>query len=151
MTYAKIQEKNLWSWLSKIKIDVGKESLWLERIEQPRHPDVDGAYYASAFKIELKTAAIPAKKGGLVRVQFEPGQLETLKQYTGVTAKGWLLVQLGGGTHAKRYLIRGDHWRLDEVREGVTVERLEQLSSLKGSSSLQPFDVIRRAAGFVAN
>jgi hypothetical protein len=130
----KTAETSLWDWLGKARR--GLELLQMERVENAlgrSHPDVDGCWMGGAFKIELKTAARPARPTTPVRFKFQPGQSRWLRRRWQCGGAAWLLLQVGSGHDAARYLVPGE--MADRVEAGATEADLMFWSWVPGSQT----------------
>lgn len=78
------------------------------------------------FWIELKTTHRPKRTTTPIRVKFQDGQSYWLDKRWGMGGNAWLLVQVGKGHQAKRYLVPGCNAPI--VEEGVTEDKLFGLS-----------------------
>ncbi len=129
------RETSLWRWLAKSRL-VYRELLHLSRVENSvaeGTPDVEGCLTAaSPFWIELKIAAV--LRGDKVRMKhIRPAQVEWLRRRCAVGGLAWILVQVGSGRTALRFLIWGTH--ADELSEGVvSLERLRHLAVVDSRS-----------------
>ncbi len=149
----KTAEKSLWKWLRKAQAELG-DKLDMERVENGvvrGTPDVDGCLggllSGSHFKIELKTADRPARRTTPVRFRFQVGQSEWLARRWEVGGRAWLLVQVGSGGNARRFLIAG--YEAHRVEAGMTEEALLGLGVFgKTNRWLTPVDVVELAADY---
>ena len=129
-----------------------RESLHLQRVENSvasGPPDVEGQLlHRGQFWIELKSTARP-KRGGPVRFKVRDSQVEWMRRRCRVGGRVWLLLQVGSGRSAARYLVPGRY--AGQVQEGMTEVTLMQVCEMRqrpnGLNSDSPADVIRRAAG----
>ncbi len=137
---SKTLEKNLWRWVKDgCRGEFPRGLLYMERIENAvgqGHPDVDGCLDCHAFKIELKTAARPANPGTCVSVKFTPAQVPWHERYYGAGGRAFLLIQVGSGHAARRYLIPGR--KAAAVKLGVPENTLGELS-------VAPFDATAKS------
>ena len=139
------RETALWNWLRKARKEL-RSDLHMERVENGAAsgtPDVEGLLTGgSQFWIELKSAPRP-KRGGPVRFKVRAGQVEWLRRRCAVGGRAYLLLQVGSGASARRYLVWGDY--AASIMNGVSEDRLGTLrDNLDGED---PADLIRRAAG----
>jgi len=139
---AKTQEKNLWYWLR----DGTRGDPWLrmDRIENrvsSGMPDVAGCTNGREFWIELKTCARPKRPTTKLDIGLRKEQREWLfNSWTDVLRRCFILIQVGSGHGAERYLVRGSQAR--KVFEGLT--ELE-LSDIAFSAIDRPMDVVDHA------
>ena len=126
---AKVPETRLWSWLSGTTKKHFKHDLHLNRIENSVSqgmPDVEGCLRRVQFWIELKCEKRPANWGTKVRPKFRPAQPPWLRRRIEAGGRAFVLLQVGAGRDARRYLVRGD--LADEMAAGVTEDWLESVS-----------------------
>lgn len=105
-----MREATLWKWLK------GAEelltTLHMTRVEDSLgegRPDVEG-WWRGGFVIELKVAPRPARPTTNIRAQHPPTvqQIEWLKARRNAGGSAYILVQVGEGPAARRYLLDGD-------------------------------------------
>ncbi len=114
----KTAEKNLWAWLKKGAL--GCEDISLHRIENTlarSTPDVVAAVGSTMFFIELKTTARPVRKTTPIRARFQQGQTNFLYYWALKHNSAFLLLQVGSGAEACRYMLRGTNARAVEAGE----------------------------------
>ncbi len=127
-----------------------REDLHIQRVENlvgSGAPDVEGKLReGSQFWIELKSAARP-KRDGPIRFKVRDSQVEWMRRRVAVGGQAWLLLQVGSGRAAERYLVWGGH--AAKVQEGWTETTLIQACEIRHErfKKNDPADVIRRAAG----
>lgn len=124
---SKTRETQLWKWLRDGVADL--KSNHIDRVDAEDRTDVDGCFAGHAYWIELKTEARPVRRGTLIRVGLSTGQVDWLQARGEAGAKVWVLVQVGSGAAARRYLV----WyaAAEMVRRGVTEACLDSLSSVE--------------------
>lgn len=126
----KTLESNLWKWLKRgCRGQFQLSDLFMERVENSANagtPDVDLCHTGLTAKIELKTAARPARECTCVAVKFRPAQIPWHKRYSRAEGSSFILIQVGSGSAAKRYLIRGE--KAAAVQLGVPEFTLNRLS-----------------------
>lgn len=109
----KTREASLWQWLSKAR-EVYGDRVDLERIENSigaGHPDVRGLLEGAHFYIELKTVARPARSTTGILVGLRKEQKDWAERYLKAGGRSaYLLVQVGSGHAASRYMIDAEHW-----------------------------------------
>lgn len=108
MSGAKARESSLWSWLKKAEDRL--LNLHISRIENTAGfgtPDVEGCFNGKAFWIELKSAARPSSPTTKIRPKFQPGQPNWHKKRHQAGGESFILLQVGSGAGAKRYLLFG--------------------------------------------
>lgn len=105
-----IRESTLWRWLTSAQPQFGQR-LHMCRIENrlsASAADVEGCLDGFGFWIELKCAARPAKLLTPIRLRFERGQTAWLNRRREAGGASWVLIQVGSGADARRYLVPGD-------------------------------------------
>lgn len=127
----KTAEKNLWKWLSNARLHY-RDTLHMDRIENgvgQGFPDVEGYLRDyGGLLIELKTAARPVRKGGIVRVKVRIEQIRWHLKRRKAGQRTWFLVQVGSGAKAARYLLPGVLGEL--IGEGMKEQNMLQLGRL---------------------
>lgn len=127
---SKTLESNLWRWLKQgCRGHFRPDVFYMERVENSvgtGTPDVDGCLMGKTFKIELKTSARPARELTDVAVRFRPAQIPWMRRYAAAGGQVFVLVQVGSGATARRYLIRGRD--AATVEHGVPENELSKLS-----------------------
>jgi hypothetical protein len=111
MPNAKARESQLWLWLKKAEPEFGSDLHW-ERIENlvgKGTPDVHGCVHCwgsrkATFTIELKTVA----RTRFINCGLSQEQLWWAERRAQAGGSHWLLIQVGSGAAAKRYLIPGN-------------------------------------------
>ena len=142
------RETSLWNWLKKSRIEL-RDELHINRIENSLGkgtPDVEGyLYYGGQFWIELKSSERPKYTSTPIRfkVKDREAQVEWMRRRTLVGGNTWLLLQVGSGHVAKRYLVLGKY--ATEIYAGVNEKRLRELTKLSEVKPT-PSDVVKRAA-----
>ncbi len=142
---AKTQENHLWRWFSKVK-PYFRERLHMCRVENlvmSGMPDVEGCLDAIQFWIELKTSARPRKTSDTVKVKFRPTQPVWLRRRNLAGGRVFVLLQVGSGRQASRYLIPGQH--APKIVEGLTEDGLGKLSLIERSAKAT--DIVKMARG----
>lgn len=147
------KESNLWRWLSKgIKLynRTEPDSMHLTRIENTvgeGTPDVEGCLRGLAFWIELKSV-MPAKSGRLdIRKAIRPGQVPWLVKRWKAGGSAFMLIQVGSGIKARRYLVPGRVCEALEVNPSMREEDLKVLV-LAGSWFYDARTLLGLAAGY---
>ncbi len=140
------RESGLWTWLKKARLRLA-EALHMNRIENSTMsgmPDVEGHLTdAGQFWIELKSKERPARPSTAIDFVVREGQVEFLTKRWRIGGAAWLLVQVGSGAEACRYLVRGDLSRTVQGR--VTETWLRENATLFGTK-VAPEHFIRRAS-----
>jgi hypothetical protein len=144
------RESGLWRWLKDAKQEL-RDELHMQRVENSiggGTPDVEGHLFAfGQFWIELKSAARP-KSDLPIRFKVRDAQVEWMRRRAkSGFHRAWLLLQVGSGKSARRYLVPGRH--AGSVRDGVTEAWLQEKCSLLQWSGPGPHsaaDVVRAAA-----
>lgn len=100
-------------------------------------PDVEGTLTHHQFFIELKSTARPARPTTKVRfaVRDREAQIDWLTKRWALAGNAWLLLQVGSGHQAKRYLVPGKH--AQKVYDGVTEDHLGHMSCIPESATPQ--------------
>ena len=139
-------EKNLWLWLKSGTKHMPK--LDLQRVENvcgQGYPDVDGCYDGSSFKLELKSVVRPARVTTPIRVKFQPAQIPWLKRRWACGGACFVLLRVGAGRDASRYLIRGCD--ADRLASGLKEVDIPIISIIPPDSSAVDIIQIAAAAG----
>lgn len=130
-TITKTRESALWSW---VLTGVNSPDLILKRIENSVDrgtPDVLGCWGGLFICMELKVG-IP-RADGTVWCDVKPVQAATLIQFHRAHGSSWVLVQVGVGAAAKRFLISGkDAARLVVP---IAVAELQKLTAIDPKST----------------
>ncbi len=144
------REAGLWRWLKGARLEL-RGDLHIQRVENSvgsGAPDVEGQLrFAGQFWIELKSTVRP-KRDGPVRFKIRDSQVEWMRRRTAVGGKVWLLLQVGSGRSAQRYLVPGKYANI--IQAGVTEVTLTQMCEVRQYDRFDrddPADVIRQAAG----
>jgi hypothetical protein len=110
----KVLEKNLWKWLSACKgpfVHINR----IENVLDKGTPDVEGwaraSHTSTGFQIELKTCERPVRKNTKLTVKIELEQVEFMEARSAVGGVCYVLLQVGSGADAGRYLIPGGYAR----------------------------------------
>lgn len=143
----KTLEKNLWDWLKGAR----ERCVWplhMERVENlldKGWPDVDGCYNERGFQVELKTVGRPARRTTAVfhHRDYREGQVEWLERRWAAGGSCFVLIQVGNGHDARRYLLRGDKAR---IAPGSTEDDLLALSIAMPTWTAE--EMVRRAATY---
>lgn len=128
MSRSKTTESNLWVWLKK----GGKQfrsRLHMNRVENmvlSGMPDVEGCLDDQQFWIELKCEPRPARSTTLVKAHFRPAQIPWMKRRLKAGGLVSVLLQVGSGHDAARYLVHSG--RADEMASGLTETELLRLA-----------------------
>ncbi len=141
------RETQLWSWLKKARLYY-RMALHMNRVENSigtGMPDVEGCLEnAKSFWIELKVSERPKRPTTNVKVKFQVNQPEWLKRRWRLSGTAWLLVQVGSGSEARRYLIQGG--LAQDVKDGVPEKYLQIMDVLKDEKSITPAIIIAKAS-----
>lgn len=124
------RENGLWKWLKNAKLHF-RETLSLGRIENAvgaGWPDVEGYQVdLGQIWIELKSAARPANPATPVDLKHtRDAQVRWLTKRWALGQAVFILIQVGSGAEARRYLIAGE--LAQEVHDGQTEAWLAQKS-----------------------
>lgn len=144
------REASLWKWLKD-----GTRHLFpdldlrrVENVVERGTPDVEGCWEGRQFWIELKCVGFPRYVDERIGVRFEPAQLPWLRRRARAGGACHVLVQVGSGQKARRYLVPGFH--LTQVFVEVDGEHHTTERRLNGHSwtahFAAPTDVLAAAA-----
>ena len=139
------KESSLWNWLSKVR-PVYREKLHMTRLENlvgEGTPDVDGCLEGCQFWAELKCNKRPARAKTPIRVKFRPMQVPWLKRRVRADGRAFVLVQVGQGRAARRYLIPGE--MAAKVATGLTEAELDGLAVCDPEATAT--EIVQTAAG----
>ncbi len=127
---SKARENRLWGWLSKHHKPHYRERLHMHRVENSCSKgmaDVEGCLDGDQFWIELKSEARPSDPNRTkIKPKFQDGQPSWLKKRVKARGRAFVLLQVGSGHEAKRYLIPGD--LAPSLAHGWLEEKLARLS-----------------------
>lgn len=130
MSAGAVRESRLWAWLSKAR-PLLRLNLHMNRVENSimeGMPDVEGCLLGRQFWIELKCEARPSNPRKKVRPKFRPAQLPWLKRRMAAGGRAFILLQVGSGASANRYLLPADIG--DSLLKGIREEKLKDLAVL---------------------
>lgn len=122
------REASLWVWLKKA-IPIFKHKLHMNRVENSvmrGMPDVEGCMCGNQFWIELKVVGTPARQYTILKPTFQPAQLPWLRRRTKAGGRAFVLLQVGSGRGARRYLLRSDD--AQQLEDGLTETAIHDLS-----------------------
>lgn len=142
-----VKETRLWGWLTKARKTM-RSQLHMTRIENSvgrGTADVEGCLNGTQFWIELKVYAKPARPSTKIKVLFELAQRPWLTRRIKAGGDAWVLVQVGPGRKAGRYLVWAHSDLTKELAAGVTEERLADMAS--GNPRGDATSVVWTAAG----
>jgi len=120
----------LWGWLNKTK-RIFKKDLHLNRIENSvmmGMADVEGCLKGIQFWIELKCEARPSNPRTKIKLRFEPAQLPWLNRRIEAGGRAFVLIQVGQGASAGRYLIPADFQ--GALKRGMTEDALKNYAAV---------------------
>jgi hypothetical protein len=123
------RESDLWGWLNR-PAKKYKGRLHLLRIENlvgSGVPDVEGCLNGNHFWIELKCAAEPKRADTKLKPRFQPRQIPWLKARDRAGGRAYVLLQVGSGHSATRYLLTPT-WAEQLKNSGMTKEALAAAS-----------------------
>jgi hypothetical protein len=106
MSQSRVRESNLWNWLRQAEQHVAPLELFWERIENGiarGTPDIHGVYRCVAFVCELKAIA----RTTTLNCELRNDQALKLRGWWHAGGLSWILVQVGMGRQAVRYLVEG--------------------------------------------
>lgn len=145
-------EANLWSWLSKARLQLGPE-LDMNRIENELGggmPDVEGARKGVQFWCELKSNVDrPARASTPVRFKWQDRQVPWAQRRWSVGGRSFALCAVGKHPHRIAYLVPAPF--LTSVQEGVTEEVLASFSRAFRTSDCQAMDAVLSMCGVPKN
>lgn len=144
---SKTRESSLWSWLKGAERAIGPD-LRMERVENAVSsgtPDVDGVLMGRHFKAELKTVARPARESTGLHIKFQPAQPDWIRSWSSAGGRVFVLVQVGSGAMARRYLVPGRN--IDVLEDPELTECTLANISLTGYRR-RPEELIRIMAGY---
>lgn len=95
--------------------------------------DVEGCLDSTQFWIELKCEPRPARRSTPIKPRFEPSQEPWHRRRRLSGGRTFVLLQVGSGAAARRYLLFGK--LIPELEKGMTEQRLEALSVISPSAS----------------
>lgn len=139
------RENRLWAWLNKVK-PIFRYRLHMNRVENSvleGMADVEGCLEGRQFWIELKTCARPSNPSTKIKPKFQPKQVPWLKRRCRAEGRAFVLVQVGSGSDAARYLIPGHMAHL--VEAGMTEEGLKECSTVGPKATAE--QIVEMAAG----
>lgn len=141
----RVGESRLWQWLSRPARGHFREALHIDRVENSvmsGMPDVEGCLLGRQFWIELKCEPRPRADGAKIKPRFRPAQPQWILRRARAGGAVFVLLQVGAGNAARRYLIHGAQVVL--LQNGMTEAKLSQLSVVPSNSG--PEEIIRGAA-----
>ncbi len=144
MISKKVSETRLWGWLSAAR-KIFRERLHICRIENlvlTGMPDCEGCLDSIQFWLELKTEARPSNPETKIKVRFEPDQIPWLKRRVEAGGNAFVLLQVGSGRKASRYLIWGK--QAYHLEDGMTEKELLVISLCDPKASAT--EILRAAA-----
>lgn len=140
------RENRLWAWLNKVKSQF-KEKLHMCRVENSvmeGMADVEGCLRGDQFWIELKCEARPSDPKTKIKPKFRPAQGPWLKRRVRAGGNAFVLLQVGQGQSALRYMLPGD--LVSSMQRGMTEQRLTELSVIDPKATAA--EVVRTAATY---
>ncbi len=139
-------ESSLWTWLNQAKYILRKDlhMCRVENLVMRGMGDVEGCLKGHQFWIELKCEARPTNLSTNVIPKFRPEQLPWLNRRAQAGGRAFVLLQVGQGRLASRYLIAADDGY--EVQAGMTETMLTALAQLDPKA--KAVNIIKIAAGF---
>jgi hypothetical protein len=139
-----VRESRLWSWLSQAR-RVYKEDLHIDRVENSiiqGMPDVEGCLLGMQFWIELKCETRPKNPNTLIKPKFQLAQIPWIEKRIAAGGRAHVLLQVGQGHAARRYLIHGSKAVL--LENGWMEQELRHLALSDPKAS--PEKIILKAA-----
>ena len=141
------RESTLWIWLNRTK-PLYKRTLHMCRVENSAlngMADVEGCLKSKQFWIELKCYARPSNSSTKIKARFEEAQIPWLKRRHDAGGNVFILLQVGQGHKARRYLIPGDLGAI--LEKGLTETRLEALAIIGPKSTAS--QIVEAAAQYI--
>jgi len=146
---SKTRESRLWQWLGKTARVHFREALHMNRVENSVSrgmPDVEGCLKVDGegrqFWIELKCEARPSDPKTKIKPRFEPQQVPWLHKRWRAGGRCFILLQVGSGHSAGRYLIQGN--LTGSLARGWTEDKLKSLASCDPKGAAE--DIVLAAA-----
>lgn len=130
----------MWNWLRQAEQHVEPGRLAWERIENSiarGTPDVHACYRCVAFLCELKAVARPASRE--INCELRNDQALKLRAWWRAGGLSWVLIQVGVGAQAVRYLIPGSESH--RLTMPIDETSLENMSAMPLSAT--PLEVLR--------
>lgn len=144
------RETSLWNWLKRSRLEL-EADLHINRVENAvgsGMPDVEGFLYNHGqFWIELKCSERPTRSTSKLTLatRGRDDQKRWLTKRWGLGGAAWMLIQVGSGHKATKYLVPG-LWA-DKVYSGVTEHDLQEYDVLaQNFQVLTPMSVVTAAA-----
>jgi len=106
------REASLWSWLNNARDDLD-DTLHMGRVEnlvEGGWPDVEGCLCGECFTVELKSKGRPRRESTRILApgDIRPGQVPWLERRWRAGGAASMLIQVGSGHAARRYLVPGN-------------------------------------------
>jgi hypothetical protein len=146
------RETSLWRWLSRARKQERSGGLHIQRVENSvasGTPDVEGCLRGHGqFWIELKSVDRPKRTGGRLAVKIRDAQVEWMRRRYMAGGNVWMLIQVGRGNDAERYLVHG--CKAKHVQDGVTEDWLRNHCRIHDFSDwmkTSPLDIVELACG----
>ena len=118
-----MRESSLWKWLKNsvtpLTYELGLEMSRIENDAGMGTPDVEGIF-SQQFWIELKRVNRPKRLTTKIKPKFQPHQVPWLERRWKCGGNSWVLLQIGEGHEAARYLIPGYDSR--KLKDGLWTE-----------------------------
>lgn len=146
-TSKSVRESRLWAWLRSNTKAYFKHNLHMHRVENSATagmPDVEGCLNGNQFWIELKCCARPATATSKIKSRFQSAQLPWLKDRIRAGGRAFVLIQVGSGTEARRYLIPGNSAGI--LADGCQESKLHRICAADPSGSA--VDIICAASSY---
>lgn len=149
------RETSLWRWLSKARGKL-QDGLHMNRVENSISsgmPDVEGCLSAAGiqggmqFWIELKSVPRPRHPDTKLPIKLRDSQVEWARRRIEAGGRSWILVQVGSGHTAQRYLLYGTD--APALKNGLTEAQVRNRCEMRKYTCFDldaPEDFIRRAA-----
>lgn len=95
--------------------------------------DVEACLDGSQTWIELKCETRPSDPSTKIKARFQPSQIPWLKKRIKAGGRAFVLLQVGKGHDAERYLIPGDAAEI--LARGATEDKIKRLAILPGDAT----------------
>lgn len=121
---SRARESNLWDWI-QVPVAAAYMAMWrIESLVGSGIPDVCGCINGSTFWLELKSVA--RHPIALVWCELKSDQAMRLRTWRRCGGRAFVLVQVGIGAAAKRYLVDG--FDSDKLLEPIPEANLARLA-----------------------
>lgn len=140
------RESQLWSWLDTNSRHLRRTGLHVVRVENScgsGFPDVEACWLGTSFTVELKCADRPKREGTTCNFKhMRAGQVIFAADRAKARGRHFLLLQVGSGHEAQRYLLVGTY--AAAVLSGLTERAISTYARrIEGTAEA----ILREAAG----